>query len=94
MVTEQITVDLGGTEHVIYRDEILRCDDQILKDTFVIREATQADLKEAEKLVHQLRHALSSMDNTLQQASVRYIASKYKKPEDADSVPLEGDADE
>ena len=78
MITEQITVDIDGTEHIIYRDEILRCGDKAFKDTFIVREATYEDLKNAEKRVHQLRHALSSMDNTLQHATVRYITSKYK----------------
>ena len=84
MATENITVDIGGKEHVIYREEILRCDDKLLKDTFVIREATQSDLNEAQMKVHQLKHALSSLDNTLQQASVRYIAAKFKPAEESE----------
>jgi len=81
---------MGGKEHVIYREEIMRCGDKLLKDTFAIREATHDDLKDAELKVHQLRHALSSLDNTLQQASVRYIAAKLK-PEPTEKEPEIGD---
>ena len=78
MATEHITVEMDGKEHVIYREEILRCDVAVLRDTFIIREATQTDLTKAELKVHQLKHALSSLNNTLQQASVQYIAAKIK----------------
>ena len=84
MTTEQITVTLGGKVHVIYRDEILRGDDKTLRDIFVLREATRVDLQNAEKNVHQFMHALSSIDNTLQQVSVRYITDKLN-----DSLPID-----
>ena len=89
MVTDTITVNFGGKDHIIYREEILRGTDTILKDTFMLMEATKNDLMQAEKVVHQLRHAVSSIGNTLQHASVKYIAEKYKSDEATKSQPKE-----
>lgn len=76
MATEHITVVLDGDTHLIYKDEILRSDDKIFTDSYNLRERTAEDIREAEMHLHQLRHALSSINNTLRDASVRYIASK------------------
>ena len=76
MATEKITVDIGGTEHIIFRDEILNSGDVTLKTTLLLREQTEADIQEMELKLLQLKHARSSMDNTLQQTAVRYLANK------------------
>ena len=78
MATEQISVDIGDKKFVIFRDEILQSTDKTLRDTFVIREETLSEIVEAEKKLLQLRHALSSMDNTLQQAALKHVRSKVE----------------
>ena len=78
MKTEYITVKVEGKEYIIYRDEILgSSDDSSLKQTFVLCEATQHDCDEAQLRMHQLKHALSSMHNTLQQSAIEYIVKKH-----------------
>ena len=84
MATEQITVRLGDKDHVIYRDEIMGSDDAALRDVLILRDNTKSDLDDAMLKVHQLKHALSSMENTMQQLAVRYIAAKYAQTENLD----------
>ena len=89
MATENLTVTIEGKEHTLYRDEILKSGSETMRNTFFARERTQADLEDAMLKVLQLKHALSSMDNTLQQSAVRYIMEKNAPAEDTKGEPNE-----